>query len=146
MPAFRLQTSDDDYRIVGPDGEGDEDDPVEYEYPASLRIEKGANKGLYFALVCDPDDPDQLMIYKAGDPVPVEVEEMEFDEVGDDGYGDEWGGDEGDGDEGDEDKEDDSEVPLEPGVVEPLEDEEDDADDAEEFEEWDEAKKSGQKA
>lgn len=97
---FQIQCDEEQYRIVGPEGE--EGELVEFGEPASLVIESGPNAGSYTAYCPDADqeewEPPEGQLFK-GEQIPVEITEVEFeyqeedDEDGEDDAGETEGGD-----------------------------------------------------
>jgi len=80
MPKFTVQMGEEDYRIVGPDG--DEGIMVPYGTVATLCEEPdsaGNPPALYFCLITDPDDENpKVWCVDSVSKVPSEAEECDF--------------------------------------------------------------------
>lgn len=75
-PTFTVQMDEDEYRIMGPDGE--EGDAVDYGEPAVLMI----GSAIYYCLIDDPDtEAADVMRIDSVSKMPTEVEEVEFQDA-----------------------------------------------------------------
>jgi hypothetical protein len=75
-PTFVVQMDEEEYRIVGPDGE--EGDAVEYGDIAVLAI----GSGIYYCHLEDPDaEAADVMRVDSISKMPTEVEEVEFQDA-----------------------------------------------------------------